>query len=365
MNTGLLTNEQSSAQIYTEGKYEMVASFGDVAEEYAAIRGSVALFDFSSHGKFKISGENHLDWISGLVSRNLEFMDSESVIMALCFNEAAEVLGIVSLYKYDDSVLIETETAERDLLAAWFEQHRTDGVEINDLSDSSALLGLEGPAAFKVAQTLLDYEISSIPFQGFVEVEYQGEPAILARTGYTGEYGYKILADARIANNLWDDFSAQVRELGGRQCGQEALTTTMLEVRQPIGSLETLDLSAIPAGLGWMVDFNKADEYIGKDALMEQCASLLEQRTIGFITDGQASIKIGNKVILDDQVIGRVIAVCYSPTLQAQLGLALNAEPFTVPDLTWSVQDEQGQSFQARSLSSPYVMPRSWKVKML
>ncbi len=362
MNIELLTDKEAFAQgqIRAEGAYDGVAS-----SEYAAIRGNVAIFDFSTHGQLKISGDDHVAWTSKLVSRDLEFLNSETATFALCLNEQADVLGIITLYKFDDAILIETEPAERELLIAWFTQHREEGIEIEDVGEQSLLLGLEGPAAFKVVQTLLDYEVSSIAFQGFVEVEYQGEMLLLARTGYTGEYGYKLIAPASIAPQLWNELHGQVQKLGGQQCGTEVLSTTMLEVRQPIGGLETGAWSVISAGLGWLIDFNKAEDYIGKEAVLEQCSAPLSHRTVGFIVDVQAQIKIGASIVLEDQIIGSVLAITYSPTLKTQLGLAYNVEPFTVPDLTWYIQDEQGRLSRARSVSSPYIVPRSWKIKML
>jgi aminomethyltransferase len=367
MNIELLTSTEAftQAQIREEGAYDVVASFGNSAEEYAAVRGSVAIFDFSTHGRLRISGDDHVAWTSKLVSRDLEFLNSETATFALCLNEQAEVLGIITLYKFDDAILIETETSERDLLTAWFVEHSEEGIQIEDVSEESFLLGLEGPVAFKIIQTLLDYEVSSIAFQGFIEVEYQGEQLLLARTGYTGEYGYKLLAPVSIARNLWNDLYAKVQQMGGQQCGTDVLTTTMLEVRQPIGSLETNNCPVISAGLGWLIDFNKAEDYLGKEAVQEQCAAPLSHRTVGFLAAADAQIEIGASVVLEEQIIGRVLAVTYSPTLDAQLGLAYNVEPFTVPDLNWEIRNEQGDLSSARSVSSPYIVPRSWKMKML
>ncbi|GCE49814.1 aminomethyltransferase [Thermosporothrix hazakensis] len=365
MNTGLLTVTHEQAVMKDEAGYGIIASFGDVMKEYAAIRSSVGIFDMSTHGKFRVSGDEHVAWVSKMVSRDIEFLNSETEIFALCLDEEAKLLGIVTLYKYDDAIVIETETTDRKRLTEWFEQHREEGVEIEDISDEYALIGLEGPLAFKVAQTLLDYEISSIPFQGFVEVERDGATLLLARTGYTGEYGYKVFVPASVAGEVWHELYAKTQELGGTQCGSEALEITMLEVRQPIGHIEAREIPVLEAGLGWLIDFGKMDAYIGQEAINEQAAQPVERRMIGFIVEKQAQIEAGDAIVLDDQVIGRVVTACYSPTLDAILGLALNNEPFTVPGLTWTVRTAEGTEYAAESASSPYIVPRSWKVKML
>jgi len=367
MNTDQLAHEatHANAHLQNEGEYSIISSFGAINKEYAAIRGSVGIFDFSTHGKFRITGDEHVSWVSRLVSRDLEFLNSETTVFALCLNEAGEVLGIITLYKYDDAILIETETANRAVIAAWFESQRTEDIKIEDVSNRLALIGLEGPQSFKVAKTLLDFEISSVPFQGFVEVDYNGETIVLARSGYTGEYGYKIFVSSDSAVKLWQQLYAKVQELGGSQCGNDALEITMLEVRQPIGRLEGKGMPVIAAGLGWLVDFNKSDDYSGREAITEQCEATVERRTVGFITDEYASIKSNDPIMLDGQEIGHVIAAFHSLTLKATLGLALNNEPFTVPGLAWSIQNGQGEMLSARSVSSPYIVPKSWKVKML
>ena len=140
----------------------------------------------------------------------------------------------------------------------------------------------------------------------------------------------------------------------------------MLEVRQPISEIEAYNLPVIAAGLGWLIDFNKADEYIGQAAINEQLEAPVTQRTVGFIAPKDASIQADDQVTLgDDHTIGRVLTAFYSPTLDAVLGLALNEEPFTVSGLTFQVRNVQGETITVQSASSPYVLPKSWKVKML
>ncbi len=198
MNNGILAQSlaYATARITQEGRYGVVAAFSDVMAEYSALRRSVGLCDFSTHGKFKITGDDYVRWLSELVSRDLEFFDTEKTLFALCLNEQGEALDLVTLYKYEDAILVETEASNRDRLADWFEQHRTDAVVIEDVSEELALIGFEGPQAFKVARMLIDFEISSIPFQSFVETTKDGQLLTLARIGSTGEYGYKVFAPA-------------------------------------------------------------------------------------------------------------------------------------------------------------------------
>lgn len=354
---------ETGLQVHSSAPVEY--NLDDVKREYAAIRGSVGIFDFSAHGKFKVSGENHIPWLSHLISRDLEFMNSERSAFALCLNDESKVLGILTLYKYDESIWVETDVDARERIAAWFSQHQEDGVEVEDISDGYDLIGLEGPSAFKVAQSLIDFEISSIPFQGFVDIEWQDTTVLLARTGYTGEYGYKLFVPAEQGNALWNELLAQVQTYGGASCGYESLTIAMLEVRQPIGEIETGDLPLVAAGLGWLVDFHKSDEYIGQDAVRRQYEQPFTHRSIGFVAHKEAGIEAGDQVVLGQQVIGHVLIARYSPTLDAILGLALNEEPFTVPNQSWHIQTAGGDICAVQSVSSPYVTPKSWKVKML
>src|SRR5690348_10225904 len=102
MNNGILAQSSThiDAHITEQGGYGVVTSFGSVMEEYAALRGTVGLCDFSTHGKFKLSGPHHVDWLAKLVSRDLDFFDTEKTLFSLCLTEQGEILDIVTLYKY-------------------------------------------------------------------------------------------------------------------------------------------------------------------------------------------------------------------------------------------------------------------------
>ena len=365
MNTLLIQTTDAQTSIQTHNGYPVVSSYGDVYQEYAAIRGSVGIFDFSSHGKFRISGDNHISWLSRLVSRDLEFSNSETVTFALVLQEQAEVVGIVSLYKYDDAIWLETETAERERIAAWLESQQEEDVQIEDISNDYGLIALEGPQSFKVVQQLINFEISSIPFEGFTDITWQGVNVMLSRTGYTGEYGYKLFIPEKQAAAAWKELHAQVQAYGGCQCGNEALEMTMIEVRQPVSRVEARHLPVISAGLGWLIDFSKADAYVGQEAINEQNPSTLEHRTVGFVAPKDAQIEAGDTAVLEGHTIGRVLIAFYSPTLDAILGLSYNKEPFTVSGLSWEIHTKDGAIVPAQAASAPYVLPKSWKIKML
>ncbi len=138
----------------------------------------------------------------------------------------------------------------------------------------------------------------------------------------------------------------------------------MLEVRQPVIRAETSHLDVRSAGLEWLIDFDKS-YYIGQQAVDAQREEQVERRLVGFVARKDAAVEPEDKVVLGEREIGTVVVAHYSAALNATLGLALNTEPFTVPGLTWAVKNKQGKSVEARSISSPYIVPKSWTVKML
>ncbi len=350
----------------TEGESQRVLVFEDQISEYYALRKKVGLLDYTATGIFRIEGRESIDFLNFLVTKNIEFMEYGQVISALLLSVEGTFVDLVVLYKLEDCVLLETSQSNYEKVKTHLQMYvgRFDAVVI-DQSYDLGLIGFEGPNAWKVAQTLLDFEVSTLSFQTFLNFSWEGKSLLLVRTGSTGEYGYKILVPDRLAQGFWDHMLELLRSrFDGIPVGYSGLEMCMTEVRHPNREMSQFDISPIQAGLHWLIDFNKED-FIGRNEVLRQVVEDASERLIGFNADMHVQMKNGADVSVDGQFVGKVIVVQESPILQKLVGLALLRLPFAVPGLVFDVVNGDGGRSEILTVSAPYVVPMSWSIKMI
>ena len=365
----LLTDslKEQAKCVVTKGGYDVVSLYTELETEYTTIRNHVALIDNSANGKFKVTGEEHVEFVNQFLSFDIEYLDIEKTTFAMVLNEEAQVIDLVTVYKQEDYLLIETSVSKRNEVFDFLTSHlENDEIIIEDLSDTLAAIAFEGPYAWNVGQQLIDFDISSLPFQSFVETIWNGETIVFARTGVTGEYGYKVLLSMESAMNLWnllveikgDHFHVQ-------PVGTEALTITMLEIRQPNIEFEANGLSVFESGLEWLFSFEK-EEFIAMDAITELREQKVEKRLVGFVFDKEESLTTGDAIMVENENVGTVVQVEFSYSIDKHLALAVVMDEFAVSGLEMgALSSESGTRVEIKTVSSPYITPKSWAIKIV
>ncbi|TVX89520.1 aminomethyl transferase family protein [Paenibacillus agilis] len=352
-----------------ESGYGVIASFQGAEHEYHALRNHVGLIDLSASGLYVISGEDFVEFVSSLLTKDIDFLDIEKTLTSLMLDEDGQIIDMVSVYRLEQAILIETSAAKRDKVGAWLAERKSDGVEIENWNATKTMIGFEGPYAWKLAQTIVPFDISSVPYQAFVEIDLEDEPIVFIRSGFTGEYGYKIIVPHHQAISTWEQLKAWEEEEGELEIkiepvGLEALEIAMLEVRQPRAQVEGNGLTVYEAAVQWFVSYHK-EAYVGYSALQEQLQQENKQHLIGFTADNTLTLEIGNAVMLSSNKVGHIVQLAYSPTLEKKLGLALLDDACAVSGIELEGINEAGESIVLNTVSSPYVLPKSWSIKMI
>ncbi|SDY98636.1 aminomethyltransferase family protein [Thermoactinomyces sp. DSM 45892] len=366
MKTTLLTRNIMNDHACREADgYAVVSTYTDVNEEYRVLRGGVGLIDLSAVGKIKVTGESHVEFINELVTKEIEFLDIEKSLYTLLLDDNGQVIDLINVYKTEDAILIETSITKRSEVLAWLNGRKVDDVEIEDLSEKLAMIGLEGPYAWKVGQRLIDFEISSLPFQAFVEIDWNGHHVFFARTGVTGEYGYKVIVQMDVAHQMWETLLGYADEdVKVQAVGMDALEIAMMEVRQPNMAVEGNDLTLYEACLEWLVSFDKED-FTGFEAINSMREQGVKQRVIGFVTNQDHVLDANDAIVVEETNVGKVLQICYSPTLDKKLGLAVIHEDFAVSGIDLEGLNQNGERVRIQTQSSPYTFPKSWSIKII
>jgi aminomethyltransferase len=193
-------------------------------------------------------------------------------------------------------------------------------VLLNDESDHTALLAVQGPQAAAIVNGLSDSsEISDLQRFNFREDNVGGLRCIVARTGYTGEDGCELFCAWDDAPALWN----KLVEVGSVPAGLGARDVLRLEAAYPLYGHELLpDVSPLESGAGWAVKTKKGD-FIGRSAVIEKKAAGVDRKLTGVRMTERAIPREGYLVCdAGGATIGQVTSGTFSPTVKAGIALA-------------------------------------------
>jgi aminomethyltransferase len=229
---------------------------------------------------------------------------------------------------------------------------------VMDASSRYALLSVQGPAAAGVVQPLTGVDLSSMAYYSFAHGEVANVRGTISRTGYTGEDGFEIFVPPLQADRVWQALLAS--DSGDVvPCGLGARDTLRLEAGLRLyGNDMDETTTALEAGLGWIVGWNKGD-FVGAGALRAQKASGAARRLAGFelIEPGIArqgyDVYAGGTAAGDGGAVGKVTSGTQTPTLKKSIGMAYLPQAHTAPGREFEV-DIRGRRTRARVVPMPF-----------
>ncbi len=315
------------ARLMPFGGFEMPVQYTSIIEEHQAVRRHAGLFDVSHMGEVMVRGPQAFAFVQNLVTNDAaRLTDGRAMYTAMC-NEQGGIVDDLLVYRFADDhymLVVNASNIEKDL--AWMHAHNPMGAEIEDVSDATALLALQGPKAFEIFDSLAPGAAADLPYYHFRALEggaFLGiEGVVVSHTGYTGEPGLEIYLPAEHAAQAWDALLEKGRESGLQPAGLGARDTLRLEAGFSLyGNDLTDETTPLEAGLGWVTKLDKGD-FVGRDALAAQKAQGVPRRLVGFVMQERCIPRHGQT--LTDEAgtpIGEVTSGSQSPTLGVGIGL--------------------------------------------
>ncbi len=222
-----------------------------------------------------------------------------------------------------------------DLLARRIEPFRA---ILDDRSLATALCAVQGPRSIEIVAPLTELDLGAVRYYGIAEGTVAGIPALVARTGYTGEDGFEIFVDTARATELWDALWRAGEAHGLAPVGLGARDTLRLEAGMPLYGND-LDPSVNPyeANLGRVVRLDKPIDFVGRDALRRVAEAGPARLLVGLTMTGRGIARHGYPVLAGERATGAVTSGTMSPTLGRAIALAYvapgDAEPGTILDV--------------------------------
>lgn len=338
------------------GGWELPVQFSSIKEEHEAVRNRAGLFDVSHMGEIEVKGSDSLNYLQKMMTNDIsKIKDGGAQYTAMCYENGGTVDDLL-VYKIEDNhylLVVNASNIDKDF--KWLEDHLSGDVSIENLSEKTAQLALQGPLAEQVLQKLTETDLSGIGFFKFQqEVSLDGKKALVSRTGYTGEDGFEVYCDATDAEQLWKDILQAGKEEGVLPCGLGARDTLRFEsVLALYGQELSPEISPLEAGIAFAVKLNKEADFIGKEALKQQKENGLSRKIVGIEMIDRGIPRHGYPVYKGDVLIGEVTTGTQSPTLKRNIGLALISTEFTGLDTEVEVEI-RGKRLKAIVVPTPF-----------
>jgi len=337
--------------------WEMPVQYTGLKQEHYAVRNTVGMFDISHMGKFALVGQNLIEQLQYLVPSNLASLQSGQAEYTVLLNSQAGIIDDIIFYYQG-----ETATGEQQGLAivnaattakdkAWLLEHfQANSVQLQDLSQQTALIAVQGPQAVSVLQSLAKEDLSQMGAFTHQQIHLQGNPAFIARTGYTGEDGFEVMLEPEAGQQLW----RSLLEAGVTPSGLGARDTLRLEAAMSLYG-QDIDETTTPleAGLNWLVHLDRKGDFLGRSVLEKQKAEGVERRLVGLEMTGKHIARHGYPVWGAGKVVGEITSGTLAPTLGKAIALAYVPKSLSKVGQTVEVEI-RGKTYPAVVVKKPF-----------
>ena len=339
--------------------YNMPISYTGINDEHLAVRKNAGVFDVSHMGEFILKGENALDLIQRVTTNDASKLTAGKAQYSCLTNKEGGIVDDLLVYCIEENktymLVVNASNIEKDW--NWISQFNSKNVEMQNISDKTCLLAVQGPNATSILQPLTDLDLVNMKYYTFVKGTFAGvENVLISATGYTGSGGVEIYFENKdgAAEKIWDAIFEAGGPKGLKPIGLGARDTLRLEMGFNLYGNDIDDrTSPLEAGLSWITKFTK--DFTAREILEKQKAEGIQQKLVGFEMIDKG-IPRHDYEIKDAQgnVIGRVTSGTQGPTIQKAVGLGYVKTPFATLDteIFIAVRDK---SLKAKVVKVPFL----------
>jgi len=360
--TALLeVHRRLGARLIEFGGWLMPVQYAGILEEHRAVRERAGLFDLSHMGELFVEGGDAGDGLAGALVTDPRALAVGRAQYSMLTAPDGGVIDDLIVYRLGSERFLVVANAGNaavvaDELAARLSKAKA---VLDDRSLATSLVAIQGPRAAAVLAPLTGVDLGALKYYAIADGEVAGVPALVARTGYTGEDGFELFVDWDRGPEVWQALEDAGREEGVVPVGLGARDTLRLEAGMPLYGNE-LDRTTNPyeANLGRVVKLDKPGDFVGRAALEKVAREGVARRLVGLVMRGRGIARHGYPVFRGDRPTGIVTSGTQSPSLGEAIAMAYlatsDAEPGTMVDV-----EIRGQRVPAEVVALPfYQRPR-------
>jgi aminomethyltransferase len=323
--------------------YNMPISYTGINDEHAAVRKNAGVFDVSHMGEFILKGEKALDLIQRVTSNDASKLKNGQAQYSCLPNAEGGIVDDLLVYCVEENkvymLVVNASNIEKDW--NWISQHNTENADMQNISERTCLLAIQGPNATKILQPLTELDIINLKYYTFVKGVFAGvENVLISATGYTGAGGVEIYFEDKdgAADKIWEAIFAAGGPQGLKPIGLGARDTLRLEMGFCLYGNDIDDTtSPIEAGLSWITKFTK--EFTSKEIFAKQKAEGVSRKLVGFEMIDKGIPRHGYEIKdADGNSLGVVTSGTQSPSLAKAIGMGYVRTDFAGIDATIYIQ---------------------------
>ncbi|MEU0526813.1 glycine cleavage system aminomethyltransferase GcvT [Streptomyces niveus] len=311
--------------------WDMPLRYASEREEHIAVRTKAGLFDLSHMGEITVTGSQAAEALDYALVGNIGSLAVGRARYTMICQEDGGILDDLIVYRLDthgapEFMVVANASNAQVVLDELTGRAADFDVEVRDDRDAYALLAVQGPRSPGILAQLTDADLAGLKYYAGLPGTVAGVPALIARTGYTGEDGFELFVEPRHAEGLWQALMAAGQSAGLVPAGLSCRDTLRMEAGMPLYGQElTTGLTPFDAGLGRVVKFEKEGYFVGRTALeaaAERAESAPPRKLTGLIAEGRRVPRAGYPVVAGGQVVGHVTSGAPSPTLGRPIAMA-------------------------------------------
>ncbi len=326
---------------YTVSVYEMHHE-----HEYNAIRNSAALIDISPLFKYRVTGRDATKLVNRVIARDIHKVAVDQVIYCCWCDPEGKVIDDGTITRLGEN---DYRWTAADPSLRWFQLNALGlDVKIEDISEQTAALALQGPTSGKLLHQVTDAKIENLKYFRVTRGKIAGVPVDISRTGYTGDLGFEIWMPWKDALKVWDALIAKGKAFDIHPAGMIALDIARIEAGLILievdyfsskkALIDSQKFSPAEIGLGKLVDLKK-ESFVGREALAQEAKKGTERALVGLEINWSEVEALYEKWKMAPQVpamasrvavpvyrggkqVGKATSTAWSPTLKKMIALA-------------------------------------------
>lgn len=265
--------------------YNMPISYTGINDEHATVRNNAGVFDVSHMGEFILKGPKALDLIQKVTTNDASKLSVGKAQYSCLTNEKGGIVDDLIIYCLEEnaSYMLVVNASNIDKDWNWISERNTEGVELHNISDKTALLAIQGPKAISYLQELTDIDLVNMKYYTFAKGTFAGvDNVIVSATGYTGSGGVEIYFEDKgnDAEKIWNEIFRVGAPGGMKPIGLGARDTLRLEKGFCLYGNDIDDsTNPLEAGLGWITKFSHP--FTASNLLEAQKAEGVQRKLVG------------------------------------------------------------------------------------
>jgi aminomethyltransferase len=348
------------ARVVPFAGFEMPVQYSGIVDEHTAVRTAAGLFDISHMGEVEVKGRDAVAFLQHIATQDVATIDEGQSNYSLLCQPDGGIVDDIFIYHLPDGYMVVVNASNTEKDFAWLLDNMAGfDVELTNISDRASMLALQGPKAEAILAQATDVDVTNLPFHGVTTGMLLGDiPALIARTGYTGEDGFELFVDDDNAVRLWDQLLELGHGTGLKPCGLGARDSLRFEACLALYGHEIDDtINPYEAKLGWVVKLDKGD-FVGRETLQRVRQAGVQRKLAGFEVVGRGIARGGYEIrSVDGEPIGAVTTGMPSPTLGKNLGLGYVPAALATEGSEFDVIVRE-KPVRARVVKTPFYKPR-------